>query len=219
VPYDGLVREKLVDVGQYVTPGTRLGTSFAVDTAEIRLPLSASDIAYLDLPSATDAETKRFPRVTLYAEEGGIRRQWDAQIIRTEGVVDVASRVVYAVAQVTDPYGVLGQSEQKELKVGTFVRAVIEGRSAENVVVLPRYVLQSDNTVLVANRDNELEIRPVTVARAEPEWVYIIDGISGGESVVTTTLDAPLPGMKLSTGDEPDASPPLSTAPGVGDES
>ena len=219
VPYDGLVREKLVDVGQYVTPGTRLGTSFAVDTAEIRLPLSASDIAYLDLPSATDAETKRFPRVTLYAEEGGIRRQWDAQIIRTEGVVDVASRVVYAVAQVTDPYGVLGQSEQKELKVGTFVRAVIEGRSAENVVVLPRYVLQSDNTVLVANRDNELEIRPVTVARAEPEWVYIIDGISGGESVVTTTLDAPLPGMKLSTGDEPDDSPPLSTAPGVGDES
>ena len=200
VPYDGLVREKLVDVGQYVSPGTRLGTSFAVDTAEVRLPLSASDIAYLDLPSATEAETKSYPRVTLYAEEGGIRRQWEAQIIRTEGVVDISSRVVYAVAQVTDPYGVLGQSEQPELKVGTFVRASIEGRSAENVVVLPRYVLQNDNTVLVANRNNELEIRAVTVARAEPEWVYIIDGITGGEKVVTTTLDAPIPGMKLSTG-------------------
>jgi RND family efflux transporter MFP subunit len=53
VPYDGLVRSKLVDVGQYVAPGTPLGITFAIDTAEIRLPLSSSDLAYLELPSAT----------------------------------------------------------------------------------------------------------------------------------------------------------------------
>jgi biotin carboxyl carrier protein len=51
VPYDGLVRSKAVDVGQYVTPGTPLGVTFSVDTAEVRLPLSSGDIAYLDLPS------------------------------------------------------------------------------------------------------------------------------------------------------------------------
>jgi RND family efflux transporter MFP subunit len=197
VPYDGLVRDKQVDIGQYVTPGTRLGTSFAIDTAEVRLPLSASDLAFLVLPSAMEAAPENFPRVTLYAEEAGIRRQWEAQIIRTEGVVDVASRVIYAVAQVVDPYGVLGQSAQDELKVGTFVRAAIEGKAARGVVMLPRHVLQNDNTVLVANRENELEIRAVQVARAEPEWVYISDGVADGEHIVTTTLAAPIPGMKL----------------------
>lgn len=197
LPYDGLVREKLVDIGQYVTPGTRLGVTFAIDTAEVRLPLSATEMDYLDLPTATEAGERDFPEVTLVAGEGDEARRWAAEIIRTEGVVDVTSRVVYAVAQVVDPYGVLGQSTQDELKVGSFVRAEIEGKAADNVVVLPRYVLQNDHTVLVANADMELEVRSVTVARAEPRMVYLTAGVEDGERVITTTLDAPIPGMKL----------------------
>lgn len=202
VPYDGLLREKLVDIGQYVSPGTRLGVSFAIDTAEIRLPLSTDDAAYLELPSATEMEERPFPPVTLTTTEAGKIHTWQAQIIRTEGVVDETSRVIYAVAQVVDPYGILGQSRQRELKVGTFVSAEIQGRAAGNVVVLPRYALLSDNTVLVANEDRELEIRPVTVVRAEPKTVYISEGVAGGELVVTTTLEAPIPGTKLAISGE-----------------
>ncbi|MGB5291383.1 MAG: efflux RND transporter periplasmic adaptor subunit [Lysobacterales bacterium] len=199
VPYDGLVRQKSVDIGQYVTLGTRLGVTFAIDTAEIRLPLTNSDLHYLDLPSETDVinRNKSFPPVKLTAESGAGINEWQARIIRTEGVVDEVSRVIYAVAQVIDPYGVLGQSQQRELKIGTFVQAEIEGLPAENVVVLPRYVLRADHTVLVANDDNELEILPVTVLRAEPKKVYLSQGIEGGAKVVITTLDAPVPGTKL----------------------
>ena len=199
VPYDGLVRQKAVDIGQYVTPGTRLGVTFAIDTAEVRLPLTNRDLNYLQLPSETEVKNKDkpFPPVTLSAEKAGGTQQWSARIIRTEGVVDEISRVVYAVAQVVDPYGVLGQSHQQELKIGTFVNAEIQGLPADNVVVLPRYVLRADNTVMVANTDNELEILPVTVLRAEPKKVYLSDGIEGGARVVITTLDAPVPGTKL----------------------
>lgn len=203
VPYDGLVRQKAVDIGQYVTPGTRLGITFAIDTAEIRLPLTNNDLAYLDLPSETEVknEDKSFPTVTLSAEQAGGTSEWHARIIRTEGVVDETSRVIYAVAQVTDPYGVLGQSHQAELKIGTFVNAEIEGLSAENVVVLPRHVLRADHTIPVANSDNELEILSVEVLRAEAKKVYISKGIEGGARVVTTTLDAPVPGTKLAVRD------------------
>lgn len=199
VPYDGLVRQKAVDIGQYVTPGTRLGITFAIDTAEVRLPLTNNDLSYLDLPSETEVknEDKSFPAVTLSADMAGGTSQWDARIIRTEGVVDEVSRVIYAVAQVTDPYGVLGQSHQAELKIGTFVNAEIQGLPAENVVVLPRYVLGADHTIPVANPDNELEILAVEVLRAEAKKVYISKGIEGGARVVTTTLDAPVPGTRL----------------------
>lgn len=199
VPYDGLVRQKSVDIGQYVSPGTRLGVTFAIDTAEVRLPLTNSDLHYLDLPSETEIKNtdKSFPPVTLSTENGDATIQWQARIIRTEGVVDETSRVIYAVAQVIDPYGVLGQSDQEELKIGTFVNAEIQGLPAENVVVLPRYVLRADHTVLIANDDNELEIVPVNVLRAEPRKVYLSGGIEGGAQVVTTTLDAPVPGTKL----------------------
>ena len=199
VPYDGLVRQKAVDIGQYVSPGTRLGVTFAIDTAEVRLPLTHNDLNYLALPSETEAKNKDkpFPPVTLSEERAGEKSQWQARIIRTEGVVDEISRVIYAVAQVTDPYGVLGQSHQQELKIGTFVNAEIQGLPADNVVVLPRFVLRPDNTVLVANSDDELEILQVEVLRAEPKKVYLSKGIEGGTRVVTTVLDAPVPGTKL----------------------
>lgn len=199
VPYDGLVRQKAVDIGQYVTPGTRLGITFAIDTAEVRLPLTHIDLNFLQLPSETEVKNKdkTFPPVTLSAERAGKISQWQARIIRTEGVVDEISRVVYAVAQVVDPYGMLGQSHQQELKIGTFVNAEIQGLPADNVVVLPRHVLRADNSILVANADNELEILSVTVLRAEPKKVYLSGGIKGGARVVITTLDAPVPGTRL----------------------
>ncbi len=199
VPYDGLVRQKAVDIGQYVAPGTRLGVTFAIATAEVRLPLTYTDLKYLDLPSGTESQNqdKSYTPVTLSTLRSGDSDHWQAQIIRTEGVVDETSRVVYAVAQVIDPYGVLGQSHQKELKIGTFVNAEIQGLAADNVVVLPRYVLRPDKTVLIVNDDNELEILRVTVLRAEPKKVYISNGIKAGARVITTTLDAPVPGTKL----------------------
>ena len=48
-PYDGLVRQKIADVGQYVNVGSHLATTFAIDIAEVRLPVTRSDLQYLDL--------------------------------------------------------------------------------------------------------------------------------------------------------------------------
>jgi RND family efflux transporter MFP subunit len=206
VPYDGLVRSKLVDVGQYVAPGTPLGVTFSIDKAEIRLPLSNSDLAFLDLPSATRLDRANRVPVTLTADGAVTGGEWRAEIVRTEGVVDEASRVIYAVAEVVDPYGVLGLSRQAELKMGSFVRAEIQGLRADDVVVLPRSVLRPDDTVLVANAERKLEIRPVTVVRAEPRKVYISEGVEGGELIVTTSMDAPIPGTQLAvTGEDPPA--------------
>lgn len=205
VPYDGLLRERRVDIGQYVTPGTQLGVSFAVDTAEIRLPLAAADLAFLDLPRSTDAEIEDYPEVSLSADISGMTQTWAARLIRTEGVLDESSRVLYVVASVVDPYGLLGKSQQDELRMGTFVSAAINGRYVDDVVVLPRFVLRNDNTVLVANGERELEVREVAVARAEARQVYITSGVGNGELVITTTLDAPIPGTRLVIrGEEPE---------------
>lgn len=222
VPYDGLVRSKLVDVGQYVAPGTSLGVTFAIDTAEIRLPLSNSDLEYLDLPSATRLDQDHRVPVVLTGESTNADATWRAVIVRTEGVVDQSSRVIYAVAEVVDPYGVLGRSDQPELKMGSFVRAAIQGRRVEDVVVLPRAVLRPDDTVLIADEERKLEVRPVTVARSEPRNVYISAGIRAGELVVTTSLDAPIPGIQLAiaselaadrAGDQPAQPPAAEGAP------
>jgi RND family efflux transporter MFP subunit len=197
LPYDGLVREKRVDIGQFVAPGTPLGVTFSVNTAEVRLPLTSSDLAFLDLPSSVHENDQALPRVRLQADSAGEPGEWDAVIVRTEGVLDTKSRVTYAVAEVIDPYGVLGEQRRVPLRIGTFVRAEIQGQRVENVVVLPRKALRNDDTVLIANAENELEVRKVVVLRKEARLVYITGGLSGGELVITSSVDAPIPGTKL----------------------
>jgi len=206
VPYDGLVREKAADIGQFVSPGTRLGVTFAIDSAEIRLPLAANDLAYLNLPSATGSEKTDLPTVRLVAKAGDSASEWIGRIIRTEGVVDERSRVVYAVAEIKDPYGVLGEAREKPLAVGTFVQGQIDGIFGENLSVFPRHVLRSDNSVLVADRDKKLQIRSVEVVRSTPDSVYIQSGIEDGDRVITTAIEAAIPGTQLAVNGEIDES-------------
>ena len=52
LPYDGMVRVKSADLGQYVNIGKQLGVVFATEIAEVRLPLSDKDVLFAGLPSS-----------------------------------------------------------------------------------------------------------------------------------------------------------------------
>ncbi|MGE4651628.1 MAG: efflux RND transporter periplasmic adaptor subunit, partial [Myxococcota bacterium] len=67
-PYTGRVREENVDVGQFASRGAPLAKLYAVDFAEVRVPVPDRELAYLDLPLAyRDGEpsTSEGPRVEL----------------------------------------------------------------------------------------------------------------------------------------------------------
>ncbi len=49
-PFAGRVRDKTVDVGQFVNRGTPVATIYAVDFAEVRLPIPDDQLAFVDLP-------------------------------------------------------------------------------------------------------------------------------------------------------------------------
>ena len=85
-PYAGRVRDKLVDVGQYVAPGTPVAQVYAVDYAEVRLPLSDEDLACLDISLLRRGEpgTRTGPKVDLHARFAGKERKWTGRIVRSE---------------------------------------------------------------------------------------------------------------------------------------
>ena len=47
-----LVSAKSTDIGQFVSTGSAIAEIFAVDYAEVRLPIPENKIQYLDLPSS-----------------------------------------------------------------------------------------------------------------------------------------------------------------------
>ena len=147
-PFDGRVRSKRVDRGQFLTPGAALATIHATDYAEIRLPVPDDQLAYLDLPFAyRTATSKTGPEVTLRARFGREQHSWRGRIVRTEGELDSRSRMLNLVARVDEPYAAT-EAGRPPLAIGLFVEAEIVGRPTPGVIVLPRSALRPEGAGL-----------------------------------------------------------------------
>ena len=205
-PYAGRVRTKNVDIGQYVRVGDALATVYAVDIAEIRLPLPDDELAYLDLPlSYRGVERQVQPDVTLRATFAGETHVWNGRIVRTESEIDSVSRMVHAVAEVEDPYAPGPNPNRPPLAVGMYVEAEIGGRTARDVAVLPRQALRGREQVLVVTPEDRLSFRTVDVLRTSTESVILRAGLQAGELVVISPLDTPTDGMQVQLADaDPD---------------
>jgi len=195
-PYDGLVREKLADVGQFVNAGSPIASTFSVDVAEVRLPLPDKELPFLDLDDAR-FETGQGPLVTLSADIGGRTNTWTGRIVRTEGVFDERSRVLYVVAQVEDPYNRHGNRWQHPLRMGTFVHARIAGEELDNVIRLPRSVLRGNNRVWTISSEDTLKPVDVQIVRSDENSILVSSGLTDGQLICTTLLDNPLPGTPV----------------------
>jgi len=198
-PFAGRVRQKNVDVGQFVVRGNPVGLVYAVDYVEIRLPLADDDLAFVDLPLDYRGETSGSPgpRVTLRAEFAGKDHAWEGRIVRTEGEIDAMSRLVHAVARVTDPYGRGEVAGRPPLAVGLYVRAEIDGRRARDVAVLPRAALRASGRILVVDEKNCLRFREITVLRKTRDSIIVGGGLAKGERVCVSPLEAVTEGMKV----------------------
>jgi RND family efflux transporter MFP subunit len=203
-PYAGRVRQKNVDVGQFVTVGAPVGDIYAIDYAEIRLPLPDSDLAYLDLPLVYRGEraNQKGPKVALRANFAGETHEWEGRIVRTEGEIDPQSRMVHAVARVANPYGRGKDPDRPPLAAGLFVEAEIEGYEAKDVVVLPRAALRGESQVLVVDEEYRLRFRDIDLLRVTREEIVVRDGLHEGERVCLSPLEAVTDGMKVRTADD-----------------
>ncbi len=197
-PFAGRVREKMVDVGQFVNRGAPVATIYAVDYAEVRLPIPDDQLAFVDLPRHYRGESEKddTPRVILRASIGGSEYEWQGTIVRTEGEIDPRSRMVHAVAQVADPYARSAGMARPPLAVGLFVEAEIFGRTVKDVIVLPRAAVRGQDRVLVVENDR-LHYRDVEVIRAERENVIIGGGLKPGELVAISPIEAAVDGMRV----------------------
>ena len=219
-PFAGMVARAGVRPGQFAALAAPLGELFATDIAEVRLPLVTSDLSFIDLPaSGAKAVLGQAPKVTLSARAGERRTEWLGHIVRSEETVDPMNRMVYVVAQVVDPYG-LAKRDGAPLRSGTFVRASIEGRTQENVIVLPRQALRGKDRVWIADpvwiesetstlqewlgyRDQQTRLifRSVDVSFADAKQVIVAAGIQQGEQVVVSLLAAVVDGMGVKVGE------------------
>lgn len=192
-PFDGLVRNEQVDLGQFVSRGTSIGIIYATDFVEVRLPIAASQLQFLGLPINTQGQIPPSiqPQVTLTADIGTTKVIWDALLVRSEAEINEQSRMLYGVANLAT----MRNEESWPIPVGLFVQAEIRGRKVENLVQLPRSAIRDGNQVLVVDDDNRLHYRSVRILRLQHDDVLISEGLQDGELVCISPLQAVVDGM------------------------
>ena len=174
-PYSGRVLTKSADLGQLVSASSSAPVAqiYATDFAEIRLPLSQKQASYLDNLSLHPAKVILSDKINT----------WEAQLVRLEGTIDVKSRLLYGVALISNPFHGANQ-----LRRGQFLQAEIEGRTLDEVYVIPRLALRGSNTVYVLTEDNTLQRRLVDVVKSSTKSVIIDGGLEPGDQVAISPI-------------------------------
>lgn len=172
-PYDGLVLSRKVDLGQYViaNPGNAVARIYSTGLAEVRLPLTQAEADYLNAPEESAGKVRFY--------NGS--REWIGRFTRFEASIDPASRLIYAVAEIEDPFA-------KGIRRGLFLEAEMESREYKDVFVLPRYALRGTNTVYVVTANKTLVTREVDIIKTDAEEAILSGGIATGEKVATSPI-------------------------------
>ncbi len=195
-PFDGRVLSADADAGQYLRAGNPIGSLYAIDKAEIVVPLPAEDMSWIK--TGADGTDPTFPGdpVTIVADYAGQRFTWQGVAARLGGAVDTASRQVPVVVEIDNPF--VASAGRPALLTGMFVTVEFTSDPPAGSVIIPRDALRPDNKVWVITSEHTITIRPVQVARAGVDEAVISKGLAAGEKICISNLQFVTEGLPVS---------------------
>jgi len=193
-PFKGRVRSEYVDIGMVVSPGIPLAQIYAIDMIKVTLPIAENDIKFLSIPlDGRLVPSAQQPSMKLTSNFAGMAQSWNGKILRSAAEIDSKTRMLSVIGQVAAKPS---RKSSIPIKVGMFVNATIEGRSFNNIYVIPREKVR-EGEVWVLNTEGILSKREVNVLRYEKDKALISKGFEKGDKVLLTRLDVLVEGMKL----------------------
>jgi RND family efflux transporter MFP subunit len=194
-PFSGRIRERRVNVGDYVAPGAPVAVAFATDAVEIRVPLTDAQLQTLRVPvgfMATGVNPGPIARISSITT--GRELAWEGRLVRVEASIDSRTRLVYGIVQVVDPFNA---RHAAPLAPGMFVGVRLEGSGQETLVAAPRSALKRNEFIYVVTAENTISIRRVRPVQTTDEEVLLREGVADGERVVVSVLTSPREGMPV----------------------
>ena len=193
-PFDAHILRRNVNVGSQVAPGDNLGRLVGLDAFWVEATVPQSKMRWLSLPD--DGETGSSVRIrNRTAWEDDEHRE--GTLTKLVGALEDQTRMARVLIEVPDPHANTAENEDKpRLMIGSYVEAMIQARTLENVIRLNRDYVRDDETVWVMENDT-LRIRDVDIAFRDARYAYIESGLESEDQVVTTNLTTVSDGAPL----------------------
>jgi len=166
-PFDGVIGERMVDVGQYVEPSTRVASIYEADPLRLELTV----------PEANLAAIHTGMRVTFLVAAFGDEKFVGAVKYISPNVRE-STRDLVVEALVPNADG--------RLRPGMFAVAKLELAERAEPVVNAKAVLRDDTEarIFVVGADKQIQERLVQLGESKQDLVAVLSGVSPGESVV-----------------------------------
>ncbi|MCO1335749.1 efflux RND transporter periplasmic adaptor subunit [Microbulbifer sp. OS29] len=185
-PFDALVVARDVDVGDRISPGDTLYSLASVDRFQIAVEVPASQLHRL---GRGDIE------VRIYGSQWPRDIYRRGEFVRVIPVLEEQGRLARVLVELQDPLSVQAPN-QPQLLLNDLARVEIVSQTGGERVRIPLTALQDGNKVWVV-RDNRTVVLPVEIAYMSDDFAVLAQGLSGGETLVTTRLITVTEGMPV----------------------
>jgi RND family efflux transporter MFP subunit len=196
-PFAGRVAERLVEAGQFVSPGTPLARIYDPEVIEIEVRVPLDDFSWIESSAEHLSRLETQPKVALRPASEGGEFIWHGAVTRTDGRIDEATRTAGLIVEVneTQAEGTLNGSA-RQLLPGMFLDVRIEGRTVEGVIAIPRGAVDQNDRVFIA-LDGHLAIRSTHVLRTMDGMAWTQGGVETGDLIIVSPLATPVEGIKV----------------------
>ena len=180
-PFDGVMGERLISVGQFVAQGTAMGSLYNKDPMKVTFHVPERHIGEIREGQMVETKVAAFPD-----------QVYKGKVYFISPSVDETTRTVMVKARVPNKDGLL--------RSGMFASLELILQVKDDAILIPEtaLIIKGDTvSVYTVGEDDTVALQPVTVGTRQKGMVEIVSGLEPEEVVVTEGYQKIGPGSKV----------------------
>jgi len=189
-PFDCMIKNEQLENGQ-VVGGNPVATLQGTEQFQVRVSVPTSTLSTLLIPGITGKDGSKVDVSFVISNQVTVHKQ--GHVLGLESELDAQARTINLLVAIDDPM----DGEGLPLLIGSYVDVELEGQSVADTVRIPSSALREGQYVLIADAENKLARKDVTIGWFDQADVVLTSGLASGERIVTTGLSYPIYGAPL----------------------
>jgi RND family efflux transporter MFP subunit len=179
-PISGYVAERIADLGEYVSPNSKVATIVRTAILRVRIDVPEKDIGLVTIGQMVSVQTNAYPDKT-----------FSGKIVRIAPSVNQTSRVLTVEAEVENSKGLL--------KPGQFASVKITKNKSKPTVMIPTSAVRTEGDIskVFVIKDGRAEERTVKLGVLDGNLIEVQQGIKAGEMVAVSNIEQLFDGVAV----------------------
>ncbi len=179
-PIDGYVAERNADLGEYVSPTSKVATIVRINPLRLRIDIPEQAISEVKVGQSVSVTTSAWPD-----------KNFSGRIARISPNVTASSRTLSVEAEI--------ENSSAALKPGQFASVRILQSRSQPAVLIPARAVRTESGVsrVFVIKDARAQQRLVQLGQTESDLIEVKGGIAADELVATSNVDQLSDGMTV----------------------